>query len=92
MLGIEGAPSDCPFGAAHHPTTRPLSVTTFECFIEASQSGEQTSEGVIVGVEHSGNILPKSNSRSLSSGSPCGVDGVKDVNIGKGELSTVVLQ
>ena len=82
ILGVEASPSDCAEGAAHITKVRPPSPWRLERNMLSGQCSQKAAEGVVVGVEDSGDVFPQANSGRSSTASTGEVDGFEDLDIG----------
>jgi hypothetical protein len=58
VFGIENPPYRTALGSRHKARVSPSSPWRGERLTSAHKFSEQTAEGVVVGVEHSGDVLP----------------------------------
>jgi hypothetical protein len=88
ILGVKDTPRDCSFRSRHITSVRPSLPCRLEWHIFPSKPSEKASKSVIRGVENAGYVFPHGDGGFVSNG----IKGIKDVNVGEGKLSTVVLQ
>jgi hypothetical protein len=65
MLGVEDAPRDCSRGSINKTSVRPSAPWRDERFIFTGKSCQKAPEGVIFGVEDSGDVFPEDDGGSM---------------------------
>jgi hypothetical protein len=89
-LGIKHPPRDCSRWSRHITSVRPFSPWRDERAIFPDKSSKEATKGVVLGVEHSGDVFPDDDAFGISAFNSNSVNCVGEFTERKGKLSTGV--
>lgn len=92
ILGVEYAPRDCSLGAKHITSVRPFTPWRDERIIFAGKASKEAAEGVILGIEHSGDVLPENDAWLEPVVGAADVDGIGDLAEGQGQIAASIVK